>query len=214
MTHSEILQQLLSDKMVAILRVDDSSLLVDLCQALAAGGVTSMEITMTVPHALRILEEVRQKLPAEVLLGAGTILDSETARLVTLAGADFIVSPHFDVDIIKTAKRYGKPSVAGAFTPTEIVQAWQSGADIVKLFPSDPLGAKYLKNIRGPLPQIRLMPTGGVNLETIEDFFKAGACAVGIGGSLLKKDLLAERNFQGIEDLARQYVEKTKACTK
>ncbi|TWT64127.1 bifunctional 4-hydroxy-2-oxoglutarate aldolase/2-dehydro-3-deoxy-phosphogluconate aldolase [Rubinisphaera italica] len=207
MDHAQILHRLLEDRLVAILRVDDSALLIDLCKAIAAGGIRSIEITMTVPNALRILEEVRQQLPEDILLGAGTVLDAETARLVILAGADFIVSPHTDVEIIKMCKRYGKPIVPGAFTPTEIVHAWQSGADIVKLFPSDPIGPKYLKNLKGPLPQIRMMPTGGVELDTIHEFFAAGACAVGIGGALLKKEWLKEKNFAAVEAEARKFVD-------
>ncbi len=207
MNHAETLQKLLTERIVAILRVESSDLLVDLCQAIAAGGIRSLEITMTVPNALEILAEARKQLPEDVALGAGTVLDAETARMVILAGADFIVSPHTDVSIIQMAKRYGKPIAPGAFTPTEIVHAWQSGADIVKLFPSDPIGPKYLKNLRGPLPQVRLMPTGGVDLDTIADFFDAGACAVGIGGALLKKQWLKDRDFAAIEAQARKFVD-------
>ncbi|MCG6156756.1 bifunctional 4-hydroxy-2-oxoglutarate aldolase/2-dehydro-3-deoxy-phosphogluconate aldolase [Rubinisphaera margarita] len=207
MNHAEILHKLLTERIVAILRVESSELLVDLCQAIAAVGIRSLEITMTVPNALEILAEARKQLPKDVALGAGTVLDAETARMVILAGADFIVSPHTDVSIIQTAKRYGKPVAPGAFTPTEIIHAWQSGADIVKVFPSDPIGPKYLKNLRGPLPQIRLMPTGGVELDTIADFFEAGACAVGIGSALLNKQWLKDRDFGAIEAQARKFVD-------
>jgi len=207
MNHAETLHKLLTERLVAILRVESSDLLVEICQAIAAGGIRSLEITMTVPNALEILAEARKQLPKDVALGAGTVLDAETARMVILAGADFIVSPHTDVSIIQMAKRYGKPIAPGAFTPTEIVHAWQSGADIVKLFPSDPIGPKYLKNLRGPLPQIRLMPTGGVDLDTISDFFDAGACAVGIGGALLNKQWLKDRDFAAIEAQAKKFVD-------
>ncbi|MCA8986465.1 MAG: bifunctional 4-hydroxy-2-oxoglutarate aldolase/2-dehydro-3-deoxy-phosphogluconate aldolase [Planctomycetaceae bacterium] len=206
-THAELLNRLLTDRLVAILRVDDPDLVVDLCEAIAAGGIRSMEITMTVPNALELLRTVREKLSDDILLGAGTILDATTARLAILAGADFLVSPHTDAEIIRTAKRYGKPSCPGAFTPTEILQAWELGADIVKLFPSDPIGPQYLKNVRGPLPQIRLMPTGGVTLDTIHSFFQAGACAVGIGSVLCRSGWLKAGNWQAITDESRKYVE-------
>ncbi len=206
-SHQEILNQLLNDKLVAILRADSGELLVEASRAMVRGGIRSLEITMTVPGAIEILKQAREQLDDEVLVGAGTVLDAETARLVILAGADFIVSPHTDPEVIQMARRYSKPVLPGAFTPTEVVQAWQMGADIVKIFPSDPIGPKYIKNLRGPLPQIRLMPTGGVDLDTIGDFFAAGACAVGIGSSLLKKNWLNEENFDAIETEARKFVE-------
>lgn len=205
--HHEILNQLLQQRLVAILRAESGELLIDVCKALIAGGMTCIEITMTVPGALQILEQAKRELGDQMLLGAGSVLDPETARLVILAGADYIVCPHTDPAIIQTAKRYGKPIAPGAFTPTEIVNAWQAGADIVKVFPSDPIGPAYLKAIKGPLPQIRLMPTGGVTLETMADFFAAGACGVGIGSSLLKKEWLKEKNFAALEAEARKYVE-------
>jgi len=205
--HQDILNQLLSSRLVAILRTESGELLIDVCKALVAGGLNCIEITMTVPGALDILKQAKQELAGQMLLGAGTILDPETARLAILAGADYLVCPQTDVAVIQTAKRYGKPIIPGAFTATEIVNAWQAGADIVKLFPSDPFGPPYLKAIKGPLPQIRLMPTGGVTLDTMADFFAAGACAVGIGSSLLQKQWLQERDFAALEAEARKYVE-------
>jgi 2-dehydro-3-deoxyphosphogluconate aldolase/(4S)-4-hydroxy-2-oxoglutarate aldolase len=145
-----------------------------------------------------------------VLLGAGTVLDTETARLAILAGAEFIVSPAVNLDVIELCRRYSKPVMPGAFTPTEIVTAWQAGADIVKIFPSDVTGPKYLKALRAPLPQIRMMPTGGVNLETAGDFLKAGACALGIGGSLVEPKAVASGDLKRIESLAAQYVQLIK----
>ncbi len=205
--HHEILNQLLQERLVAILRANSGELLVDVCKALIQGGLRCIEITMTVPGALRILEEAKAELGEQMLLGAGSVLDPETARQAILAGADYIISPNTNVETIQLAKRYGKPAIPGAFTPTEIVNAWQSGADIVKLFPSDSLGPAYVKAVKAPLPQIRIMPTGGVNLETLADFLSAGACAVGIGSSLLKKNWLDERNFKALEAEARKYVE-------
>lgn len=205
--HHEILARLLQNRLVGILRANSGELLVDVCRALIAGGMHCIEITMTVPGALRILEQARDELGDQMLLGAGSVLDPETARLVILAGADYIVAPNTNVEVIQLAKRYGKPIIPGAFTPTEIIHAWQAGADIVKLFPSDPIGPAYLKAIKGPLPQIRIMPTGGVSLETMADFFNAGACAVGIGSTLLKKEWLDHKNLAAIEAEARKYVE-------
>jgi 2-dehydro-3-deoxyphosphogluconate aldolase/(4S)-4-hydroxy-2-oxoglutarate aldolase len=142
-----------------------------------------------------------------VLLGAGTVLDTETARAAILAGAEFIVSPSTNLDVIGVCKRYSKLSMPGAFTPTEVIAAWQAGADIVKIFPSDVHGPKYLKALRGPYPQVRMMPTGGVTLETAADFLKAGACALGIGGSLVEARALADRDLTRIETLSRRFVD-------
>ncbi len=205
--HQDILNRLLQGRLVGILRASSGELLVDVCRAMIQAGLHCIEITMTVPGALQILEQARRELGDQMLLGAGSVLDPETARQVILSGADFIVAPNTNVEVIQLAKRYGKPIVPGAFTATEIVHAWQSGADIVKLFPSDPFGAPYLKAIKGPLPQIRLMPTGGVTLDTMPDFFQAGACAVGLGSSILKKEWLESKNLAAIEAETRKYVE-------
>ena len=141
------------------------------------------------------------------VLGAGTVLDPETARIALLAGAQYLVSPTVNLEVIAMCRRYDNLSMPGALTPTEVLTAWQAGADIVKVFPSDITGPKYLKALHGPLPQIRLMPTGGVNLDTAADFLKAGACALGIGGSLVESKALTDRNLQRIETLARHYVQ-------
>jgi len=166
-----------------------------------------LEITFTVPRATHVLETVADRLGDKILLGAGTVLDTETARAALLAGAEYLVSPTLNLDVIAMARRYGKLVMPGAFTPTEILTAWEAGADIVKVFPSDVTGPKYLKAVRGPLPQVRLMPTGGVNLDTAADFLRAGACALGIGGSLVEPQAVAKGDFDRIESLARQYVQ-------
>jgi 2-dehydro-3-deoxyphosphogluconate aldolase/(4S)-4-hydroxy-2-oxoglutarate aldolase len=201
------LQRILSTGVVAIIRAPSGELLVDAAQALLAGGIEAIEITFTVPNAHRVLETVADRLGDKVLLGAGTVLDPETARIALLAGAQFIVAPCVHLPTIELCRRYGALAMPGAFTPTEIVTAWQAGADIVKVFPSEITGSAYLKAVRAPLPQIRLMPTGGVNLQTAADFLKAGACALGIGGSLVSADAIKNRDWKGIENVSRQYVE-------
>lgn len=173
---------------------------------LADGGVHVIEITMTVPNALDVLRQVRDALGDQILLGAGTVLDPETARAVFLAGAEYIVSPTVNVEVIKLCQRYNKLVMPGAFTPTEILTAWEAGADIVKVFPAEVVGPAYFKALRGPLPQIRVMPTGGVDLTTAAAFLKAGACCLGIGSQLVEPRAVQERNFERLRDLARQYV--------
>jgi len=166
-----------------------------------------MEVTFTVPRVTQVLEKVASKLGSRVLLGAGTVLDPETARAAILAGAEFIVAPSVNLEVIELCRRYSKLVMPGALTPTEVVTAWQAGADIVKIFPSELTGPKYLKALHGPLPHVRLMPTGGVNLDTAVDFLKAGACALGIGGQLVDQKAIAAGDLKKIENLARQYVE-------
>jgi 2-dehydro-3-deoxyphosphogluconate aldolase/(4S)-4-hydroxy-2-oxoglutarate aldolase len=166
-----------------------------------------MEVTFTVPRATQVLEKVAAKLGSRVLMGAGTVLDAETARIAMLSGAEFIVSPCVCRDVIEICRRYSRPVMPGALTPTEVLAAWQAGADIVKIFPSELTGAKYIKSLKAPLPQVRMMPTGGVNLETAEAFLEAGSCALGIGSSLVEPKAVASGDLARIESLARQYVE-------
>jgi 2-dehydro-3-deoxyphosphogluconate aldolase / (4S)-4-hydroxy-2-oxoglutarate aldolase len=201
------LQRVLNTGVVAIIRAPSGDALVDAAQALVAGGIDAIEITFTVPNAHRVLETVTDRLGDKVLVGAGTVLDPETARIALLAGAQFIVAPCVNLSTIEFCKRHGVLVMPGALTPTEIVAAWQAGADIVKVFPSEITGPAYLKALRAPLPQIRLMPTGGVNLQTAAEFLKAGACALGIGGSLVSADAIKNRDWKGIELLSHQYVE-------
>lgn len=207
MAVSEPLSRVLTTGIVAIIRAPSGDQLVDVAEALLAGGIDVMEVTFTIPGAVRVLEQVASRLGQRVLLGAGTVLDTETARTAILAGAEFIVSPSTNVDVIALCRRYSKLVMPGAFTPTEVITAWQAGADIVKVFPSDVHGPKYLKALRGPYPQIRLMPTGGVTLETAGAFLQAGACALGVGGSLVEPQALAARDLARMEQLARQFVE-------
>jgi 2-dehydro-3-deoxyphosphogluconate aldolase/(4S)-4-hydroxy-2-oxoglutarate aldolase len=200
------LRRVLDCGIVAVVRSPDSDQLVETTRALVDGGVSVVEITMSVPNALEVLKQVRQALGDRVLLGAGTVLDAETARAVLVAGAEFIVAPTLNLDVIRLCRRYDKLVMPGAFTPTEILAAWEAGADIVKVFPADVVGPAFFKAMRGPLPQIRLMPTGGVDLTTAADFLKAGACCLGIGGQLVEPKAVADRNFDRIRGLAKQYV--------
>ncbi len=181
-------------------------------EAIVAGGIGIAEITMTVPGALKVMEAVAERYGDKVLLGAGTILDTETCRAAILAGAEFIVTPALDVRVIEMARRYSKPIFPGALTPTEVLTAWQAGADMVKIFPCGPVGgAKYIKALKGPFPQIEMVPTGGVNLETTPEFIKAGAAAVAVGGELVDLKALKEGKLDQITETAKKFVEAVRA---
>jgi 2-dehydro-3-deoxyphosphogluconate aldolase / (4S)-4-hydroxy-2-oxoglutarate aldolase len=206
MSKEDQLRQVLESGIVAVVRSPDSHQLVEVVRALADGGVTVAEITMTVPGALDVVKAVRAALGDRVLLGAGTILDPETARAAFLAGAEYIVAPTLNLDVIRLCRRYDKLVMPGAFTPTEILAAWEAGADIVKVFPADVVGPAFFKAIKGPLPQIRVMPTGGVDLQTAASFLKAGACCLGIGSQLVEPAAVAAGDFARIRELARQFV--------
>jgi 2-dehydro-3-deoxyphosphogluconate aldolase/(4S)-4-hydroxy-2-oxoglutarate aldolase len=206
MSKESQLRQVLDCGIVAVVRSPDSQQLVEVVRALADGGVSVAEITLTVPNALEVLRQVRHALGDRVLLGAGTVLDPETARAVLLAGAEYVVAPTVNLDVIRLCRRYDKLVMPGAFTPTEILTAWEAGADVVKVFPAEVVGPAFFKALRGPLPQVRLMPTGGVDLTTVAAFLQAGACCLGVGGQLVEPKAVAERNFDRIRDLARQYV--------
>ncbi|MFN0053401.1 MAG: bifunctional 4-hydroxy-2-oxoglutarate aldolase/2-dehydro-3-deoxy-phosphogluconate aldolase [Planctomycetales bacterium] len=210
MSRHEDLGRVLDSGIVAVIRSTSSDQLVEVARALYEGGVDVLEITFTVPRALEIISAVRDALGAKVLLGAGTVLDPETARAAFLAGAEFLVAPTVNLDVIRLGNRYDKLVMPGAFTPTEILTAWEAGAQIIKVFPADLGGPAYLKTLHGPLPQVRLLPTGGVNLKTLPDFLKAGACAVGLGGALVEPQAVQAKDIARIRDLAGQYVELVK----
>lgn len=204
------LSRMVNSGVVAVVRAPSGELLVDVAQALLDGGVETIEITFTVPGAHRILEQVADRLGDKILLGAGTVLDPETTRTALLAGAEFIVAPTLNLDVIRLCRRYDKAVIPGALTPTEVLTAWEAGADIVKVFPSGFTGPGYLKALHGPLPQIRLMPTGGVNLQTAADFLRAGACALGVGGALVERKAVLAGDMARIESLARQFAQIVK----
>lgn len=199
------MRRILDGGIVAVVRAESGESLLKVVQALAEGGVSAAEVTFTVPDAIDVIREVRREIGDAVVLGAGTVLDTETARAALLAGAEYLVSPTLNLDVIRLCRRYDKAVMPGAFTPTEILTAWENGADVVKVFPADVGGPAYLKAIRGPLPQIRLMPTGGVDLNTAQTFLQAGACCLGVGGALVDPKAIAAGDFGRIRDLATQY---------
>lgn len=201
------LDRLISTGVVAVIRADSGEQLVSVCRALGAGGVSACEITMTTPGALEAIALASRELGDAALVGAGSVLDAATARAAILAGARFIFSPVFNLEIIQMAHRYDCVAVPGAMTPTEILAAWSAGADVVKVFPANPFGPQYLRDIHGPLPQVKLTPTGGVDLTTAADWIRAGAVAVGVGSSLVKKELIRAAQWDELSALARQYVE-------
>ena len=198
MSRENDLQRVIECGILAVVRFADPGPLVEVMQALADGGVTVAEVTFTVPNAIDVIREARKQLGDRVLLGAGTVLDPETARAAILAGAEFIVSPCVNLEVIKMCRRYDKLVMPGALTPTEIVAAWEAGADIVKVFPADIVGPAFFKAMRGPLPQVKLMPTGGVDLTTASEFLKAGAVCLGVGGQLVEPQAVANRDFNRI----------------
>lgn len=182
-------------------------------EAIVAGGVPIAEVTMVVPNALRVLERAVERFGDKVLLGAGTVLDTETCRAAILAGAEFIVTPSLDVQVVELARRYTKACVPGALTPTEILTAWQAGADIVKVFPCGAVGGpRYIKSIKGPFPHIDLIPTGGVDLESIPKYLQAGASAVAVGSELVTAKAVKQRDSAAITSNARRYFEAVRSA--
>lgn len=204
------LREMMDGGVVAIVRVESAQEAIEVCGAIARGGVKPIEVTMTVPGAIDVIKEFKSTMKDEVLVGAGTVLDPETARAVILAGAEFIVTPTLNPGVIEVCRRYSKVVIPGAFTPTEILTAWEAGADIVKVFPATVGGPKYLRDIRGPLPQVKLAPTGGVNLENTPDFIRAGAVAVAAGTSLVDKKAVSEGKYALITEKAKQFIEAVK----
>jgi 2-dehydro-3-deoxyphosphogluconate aldolase / (4S)-4-hydroxy-2-oxoglutarate aldolase len=197
---------------VAIIRMPDPAALRAVVDALAEGGVRALEVTMTVPRAIELIAEIAPTLPRDFLFGAGTVLDADTVRRAVGAGAQFIVSPVFRREVVSAAHDSGVPVMPGCFTPTEILDAWDMGADLVKVFPATSVGPGYLKDIRGPLPQVKLMPTGGVSLDNAGDWLRAGAVAVGVGSALVDTKAIAAKNFNVIADNARRIVANVAAA--
>ena len=192
---------------VPVVRTDSAENAVKAVEAIYRGGIRAAEITMTVPGAIKALEKVADALGDKIVLGAGTVLDPEPARACMLAGAQFFVTPSTKLSTIEICRRYSKPIMSGALTPTEVLTAWEAGSDVVKVFPCGNLGGpKYIKALKGPFPQIELIPTGGVNLDTAGEFLKAGACAVAVGGELVDAKSIKEGRFEVIEERARQYL--------
>jgi 2-dehydro-3-deoxyphosphogluconate aldolase/(4S)-4-hydroxy-2-oxoglutarate aldolase len=197
---------------VAVVRLDDAARLRPVVEALAAGGVRAVEVTTTIPGALDALAELNRSPSGELLLGVGTVLDVETARLAILAGARFIVSPTFSASVVDMCHRYDVVAMPGAYTPTELLTAWVAGADLVKLFPAGGLGPGYLADVRGPMPQLRMVPTGGVTAENAGAFLKAGAVAVGVGGALVPRDAVAHGEYGRVTEQALRLTQAIRAA--
>jgi len=205
------LKMLLDGGVVPVVRASSAEDAMKIVDVIKEGGIDTIEITMTVPDAIGVMEAVVRKFGDDVLLGAGTVLDAETARASILAGAEFVVGPCLNEDLIRICKRYAKIVIPGAMTPTEILRAWERGADIVKVFPAGNLGGpKYIKAIKAPLPQILLNPTGGVNLENAGEFIKAGASIISVGSALVDKKAVAEGKFEVLTEKAREFLEEVK----
>ena len=205
-THLDILNRLIREKLVAVVRLDNGDQLIKVAEALKAGGITAIEFTVPTPNSLEMIKQAAMYFGDEVLMGAGTVLDPETARSAILSGAQFIVTPALNIKTIELCRRYGKPIIPGAMTPTEILTAWEAGADMVKVFPADILGSAYLKAVLAPLPQIRLVPTGGISSENAAEYLKAGATALGVGGKLVSKSAVASGDWAAITAEAQRLV--------
>jgi len=208
MTKAEIVKQIEELGLVPVVRASSPDEAMQAIEAIKAGGVNILEITMTVPGAIKVIEKVVDKYGSDVLVGAGTVLDPETARACMLAGAQFIVSPALNLDTIALCHRYSVPILPGVLTPTEVITAWSAGADFVKIFPCGSVGgASYVKNVKGPFPQVKIIPTGGVSLTTAADFIKAGASALGVGTDLVDVKAIRAGEAHIVTERARQFVE-------
>ena len=210
MTKFEIIQGILNPGIVAVIRADSSDQLISLTEALVEGGVTTMEITMTTPNALQVIHETTRKFGSRIIMGVGSILDSETCRAAILAGAEFVVTPVTKVDVIRLCNRYGKPIISGAYTQTEALLSYESGADFVKIFPADQLGPNYIKNILAPMPMLPIIPTGGVTPDTAASFINAGCVALAAGTSMINKEALKNQDWKKISATAASFVEAIK----
>ncbi len=207
MEKREIFKRMVSEGLIPVIRVSSAAEAIDVAHAIKEGGVTLIEITMSVPGAMDAIKELSKKYKDDIIMGAGTILDPETGRTALLAGAQFIVTPTLNLDLIQLAHRYSAVIVPGAMTPTEILTAWNAGADMVKVFPAAQLGGpEYIKALRGPLPQILYVPTGGVNLQNAGAFIKAGSTALGVGGELVDKKAVKEKKFNIITENTRAFL--------
>jgi 2-dehydro-3-deoxyphosphogluconate aldolase/(4S)-4-hydroxy-2-oxoglutarate aldolase len=202
------MNQIIQTGVVAIMRAKSSDQLLTAAEAILAGGVNVIEVTMTTPGAIDVINQATQKFGADVIFGVGSVLDPETARTAILAGAEFVVGPTLSLDVIALCKRYSVPVIPGAFTPTEVLQAWQAGADLVKIFPASFGGPAYLKAVKAPLPQVKLVPVGGVGVENTAEFIKAGAEIVAVGSALINQALLDSGDLDELTTRARRFQEE------
>ncbi|WP_407267804.1 bifunctional 4-hydroxy-2-oxoglutarate aldolase/2-dehydro-3-deoxy-phosphogluconate aldolase [Radiobacillus sp. PE A8.2] len=199
------LTRLVENGVVAVIRKVKEDKVLETAQSLINGGVTALEVTVDEPAGYQIIKKLSERFSDQAVIGAGTVLDSEAAKKAIENGAEFIVSPVLKKDVIQTTLRYGKISIPGTMTPTEALNAIEYGADIVKIFPASAVGATFIKNIKGPLPQIPIIPTGGINIDNAADYVKAGAIAIGVGGNLVNNEQINNGEFQEIEKRAKQY---------
>lgn len=206
MNKAQVAEKIARERIVAVIRLSDPNTLIPVIRAVAAGGVKCIEITMTVPNAVELIRSVSQQPWEEVLIGAGTVLDADTAHQVIDAGAQFVVSPILQPEVIQACQQRDVFCAAGCYTPTEIYTAWKAGADVVKVFPATSLGPAYFKDLKGPFPQIPLMPTGGVSIDNAHTWIQAGAVAVGIGSDLLDKAAIQEGRFEVLTERAQKMV--------
>ena len=206
MTKDQIISGLLTPGVVAIIRADNSEQLIDASRALIDGGVSGIEITMTTPNALQVIADVRRVFGDKVLAGVGSVLDVKTAQAAIDAGAEYVITPVLKPEVIAFCHKVDKPIFSGSYTPTEAQTAYELGADFIKIFPADGLGPKYISAIRGPLPHLKIVPTGGVDVNTAGDFIKAGCVAVAAGSSLVSKDILKNKDWAKLTDLASQFI--------
>jgi len=213
MNKSDVIGRIIETGLIPVVRAESSDIAMRAIDAIKEGGISVLEITMTVPGAIRVIEEVARRFGEDVIVGAGTVLDAETARACILAGAKFIVSPALDLETISCCRRYSIPVMPGAMTPSEVLTAWKAGADFVKVFPANAVGgASYIKALKAPLPQIELVPTGGVSLKTAADFIKAGAAALGVGTDLVDTAALRKGEDKSISARAKQFIEIVKSA--
>jgi 2-dehydro-3-deoxyphosphogluconate aldolase/(4S)-4-hydroxy-2-oxoglutarate aldolase len=208
----ETVKQILEGGIIAIVRLPAAEDLLPTAEAIRNGGVTAIEFTLTTPGAIRSLEPARAKLGRGILLGVGTVLTAEAAREAFLAGAQFLMAPNLNPEVVRAGREAGVPVIPGALTPTEIVRAWEAGASLVEVFPAGPMGPRYIRDLQGPLPHIPLLPAGGVSLESAAAFIQAGAVALGVGGEMVSRDLLARRAFREITARARAFVDAVKSA--
>lgn len=206
MTKDQIIDGLLGPGVVAIIRADNSEQLIQASRALIEGGITGIEITMTTPNALQVIADVRRVFGDKVLAGVGSILDVKTAQAAIKAGAEYVITPVLKPDVIAFCNHVGVPIFSGSYTPTEAQTAFELGADFIKIFPADGLGPKYIQAIRGPLPHLKIVPTGGVDVNTAGDFIKAGCVAVAAGSTLVSKEILKNQDWAKLTDLAAQFI--------
>jgi len=209
MKKEDILRNLLDTGIIPVIRTDSPEKALKVADAILEGGIKTLEITMTVPGAVDLIKKLNEKIGKDILLGTGTVLDAETARLCILAGAKFVIGPCISQGMIEVCKRYSVVAIPGAMTPTEILKAWESGADIVKVFPAADLGGpSYIRAIKAPLPHILLNPTGGVSLENAADFIRAGADVISVGSHLVDKKAVEEEKYEVITENAKRFKEE------